>query len=256
VLVFAASASESAGTLAFSVRFSGMAPCGFTVDYSTSDGTAQSNPNNPYGADYASTTGSVSFSGTDGEVQTVYISVNNENLVELNETFTLTLNSVHDGSGNAVAGIGIGTAGPPASGGSATGTIINDDEAIIDFGGGLSGVTEGHSGTAMVNITLSLSNPVDTAITVDWHTEDVTATVADNDYEAASGTVQWMAGITSFHFPSTIQFPVNGDLKVELDESLMIVLENIQASGRTVRFNEFQVGGPLPTDNVFQHSAL
>lgn len=58
-----------------------------------------------------------------------------------------------------------------------------------------------------------------------------------------------MAGISSFHFPSTIQVPVNGDTKVELDEVLSVVLENIQASGRDVRFKELVVGGTTYIDN-------
>ncbi|MDA1055635.1 MAG: hypothetical protein O3C40_35010 [Planctomycetota bacterium] len=113
---------ERDGQVEFNITFSGYAPCGFTVDWSTSDGSATA------GSDYAATTGSTAFSGTSGETVAIQIGITNDSLVEGDEDFTVTLDSVHDGSGGAVAGnidIGYGAGGGSASGsggGSASGS--------------------------------------------------------------------------------------------------------------------------------------
>ncbi len=104
--VTGSSASETDGTLSFTVTKGGDSPTPVTVDYATADGSATA------GSDYTASNGSLSFAP--GELmQTVSVPLTNDALFEDNETLTLTLSNV---SANA----NIGTA-------SATGTITSED---------------------------------------------------------------------------------------------------------------------------------
>jgi hypothetical protein len=81
-------------------------------------------------------------------------------------------------------------------------------------------VTEGNSGTvnAVFNVTLSPAS-ADT-VTVAFATADQTATTADADYVASSGTLTFTPGQTS----RTITVAVNGDLIQELNETFLVNL--------------------------------
>src|SRR5207253_742685 len=98
-------------------------------------------------------------------------------------------------------------------------TIVNDDPlpaiSINDVA-----ANEGNGGTTPFVFTVSLSNPSDQTITVNYATADVTATTADNDYVAASGTVTFAPGTTS----QTITVLVNGDTKFEPNETFFVDL--------------------------------
>ena len=86
---------------------------------------------------------------------------------------------------------------------------------------------EGNAGSiAIVPITFSVSDPAHPTITADWQTVDGTATVADNDYKQASGSFTIPQGETS----ATIQVQVNGDNKVENDETFSVVVSNVKNS--------------------------
>ena len=101
---------------------------------------------------------------------------------------------------------------------SGTGTIINDDpEPTISIEDVTQ--TEGDSGTTDFTFTLSLSNPTDFPITIDYTTADGTATAADGDYVPTSGTLDFNDGMT-------ITVPVRGDTKLEPDETFSVVLSN------------------------------
>ncbi len=67
-------------------------------------------------------------------------------------------------------------------------------------------------------------------MSVDFSTANGTATVADNDYTAASGTLNFTgnAGETK-----TITVQVKADQKVEANETFVVNLANVAASGRT-----------------------
>src|SRR5207302_532535 len=101
------------------------------------------------------------------------------------------------------------------------GTILNDDLqpsiTINDVA-----VTEGNSGTTNAVFTLSLSNPSSQTITVNYATADGTATLADNDYQSASGTVTFAPGQTT----QTITVLVNGDTKFEPNETFLVNLSS------------------------------
>ena len=57
---------------------------------------------------------------------------------------------------------------------------------------------------------------------MDWQTQDGSATLANNDYVAASGTVTIPAKTLS----TTVSVDVNGDTKFEGDETVLVNLSN------------------------------
>src|SRR5205823_2075147 len=102
-----------------------------------------------------------------------------------------------------------------------TGTIVDDDPLP---GLSINNVTwtEGNSGTTSYTFMVTLSAASGQAVTVQYATADNTATLADADYQAASGTLSFSPGQTS----KTITVLVNGDRLVESDESFFVNLMN------------------------------
>ncbi|NCS10387.1 MAG: hypothetical protein GPJ08_04145, partial [Microcystis aeruginosa G13-09] len=108
-------------------------------------------------------------------------------------------------------------------------------------------ITEGNSGTTNAVFTVTLSNAVDTAVTVNYATADGTATTTDNDYTAIATTpLIFNAGETS----KTITVVVNGDTKVESNETFFINLSNLNANGRNVTIADNQGQGTIANDDV------
>ncbi|MBT3194689.1 MAG: hypothetical protein HN341_19250 [Verrucomicrobia bacterium] len=77
--------------LVFDVVLDAAVGTGLTVDYATTDGTAEDENGD---GDYQSATGTVTFAGTAGETQTVSVTVNGDSTVELDETVRVLLNNV------------------------------------------------------------------------------------------------------------------------------------------------------------------
>src|SRR5439155_1085583 len=136
-----------------------------TVDYTTNDGTATTAD-----GDYLSATDTVTFDPGQ-TTKTVDVTVNGHNTNEADETFTVDLsNPVHAGIAD----------------GSGLGTITNDDQ-VPDISIDDQSVAEGDAGTSTMTFNVSLSNPSDQTVTVDYTTNDGTATTADADYQIAAG---------------------------------------------------------------------
>ena len=137
------------------------------VDYQTMDGTATT-----ANADYVSTSGTVTipFNSTSATVSVV---VNGDTKYESDETFQVWLTSVQ----HASTGDDIGE-----------GTIENDDTPPLISIGSRS-VDEGQAGPIPLVLTVSLDHETDQTVTAHYETADNTATTANLDYDAASGTV-------------------------------------------------------------------
>src|SRR5947208_11510433 len=86
--------------------------------------------------------------------------------------------------------------------------------------------------TTNANFTLSLSTPISQSISVNYATADGTATLADNDYQSASGTVTFAPGQTT----QTITVLVNGDTKFEPNETFQVNLS--AASNASIADNQ------------------
>lgn len=81
-------------------------------------------------------------------------------------------------------------------------------------------VDEGYSGVTPATFTLTMSSTFPRAVTVAYATRDGSATVANDDYVAATGTVTFQPGQTS----QTVTVNVNGDRFIEPDETFSLVL--------------------------------
>jgi len=83
-------------------------------------------------------------------------------------------------------------------------------------------LAEGNSGLTTFTFTVTRSDNTD-AVSVDLATADGTATTADNDYPASAGTLNFQAGGL---LSKSIPVQVNGDTKVEPDETFFVDLSN------------------------------
>jgi glucose/arabinose dehydrogenase len=94
---------------------------------------------------------------------------------------------------------------------------------------------EGNSGTTNAVVPVTLDKPASRPVTVQWATQDGTAT-APSDYTASSGSVVFPAGTTQ----QTISVPIVGDTTVEPDETFNVHLSapenaNLAVADATVK---------------------
>jgi hypothetical protein len=83
-------------------------------------------------------------------------------------------------------------------------------------------VLEGDSGTTSAVFTVGMSAASSQTVSVDYATADNTATTANNDYLAASGTLTFPPGLTT----GPITVTLVGDTNVEGDEAFLVNLSN------------------------------
>ncbi len=174
-----------------------------SVDYATADVTASDT------LDYTGATGTVTVLAGDTSA-TVDVAIVDDALYEGDETLALDLSNEVNGT--------LGTA-------TGTGTIT-DDEALPGVSIADGTTLEGNSGTANLNVPVSLTGASAFDISVDYVTADGTAT-AGSDYQAGSGTVTILAGDTL----GQVQVVVNGDSTYEADEALTVSLSNLVGTG-------------------------
>jgi len=194
----------NAGTSAFTftVNLSAAATSPVTVRYQTSDGTAT-----VLDADYVAAIDSlvIPIGNTTG---TFSVNVNGDTKLEGDETFGVTL----DSATNATLGVTL----------SATGTIQNDDLAPTVSVDSLA-INEGDIGTTSFLFTATLSAPSGLPASASFATTDGSATLADNDYQSASGTVNFAPGVTT----QPITVLVNGDVITETNEDFQLALSSL-----------------------------
>jgi hypothetical protein len=172
------------------------------VDVILTDGTAIA------GTDFTAGPITINFSATDTN-KPVPIELLGDITFEPDETIALSFANF----------IGGGKAGTTQS--TATLTITEDDSqptiSINDVP-----INEGNSGTINADFTVSLSNPSAENITVDYTTEDATATIGNTDYNSANGTLTFDSGDAT----QTISVVVNGDTSEENNETFNVKLSN------------------------------
>jgi len=194
-----------------------------TVHFATADGTATT-----ANGDYQATSGDLTFAP--GETsKTVTVQVNGDTTPEPDESFFVNLSS----AGNAEIFVG-----------GVRGTILNDDATL-----GIDDVTrvEGDSGTTSAVFTVSLPFASALTVTVHFATADGTATTADHDYQAQSGTLTFAPGQTT----KTITVVVYGDKKNEPDEWFAINLSG--ASDNAMLIDGTGIGTILNDDTNGKH---
>ncbi|MGD0784340.1 MAG: Ig-like domain repeat protein [Sedimentisphaerales bacterium] len=118
-------------------------------------------------------------------------------------------------------------------------------------------VTEGNSGTTNCTFNVVLSQIASQNVTVQYATADGSATLVDNDYQSASGTLTISVGQTS----GTITVKVVGDTKVESDEYFVVNLSNpngatlLRSQGAGTILNDDQQAGIASTTTTLGVSA-
>jgi hypothetical protein len=193
--------------MTFVVTLSSSSSQTVTVHYSTANGSV-----NPAlgGAtcggmvDYVTTSGVLTFAPNE-TVKTIAVPICGDTTDEPDETFTVTL----DTPGNATIASGTGTA------------TITDNDPMPTIT--ISNVTqnEGDSGATAFNLTVTLANPSQGTITVDFATQNDSAT-QPSDYTLNTGTLNFSPGDTQ----KTITVQVNGDTSFEPNETFFVNLTN------------------------------
>src|SRR5207248_6739129 len=185
----------------FLVKLSSASADPVTVHYATSNGTATG------GSDYTAIAGTATVPAGQTAVA-VNVNVTGDTVNEDDETFALTL--------SGPVGATLGTA-------SATATIGTDDGATLSIGD--ASVVEGDSGTTAATFTVTLAPATTVGVSVNWVTENRTAT-AGSDYHAASGTLTFAPGETT----KAVTVTVNGDTANEADETFAVKLSGPSAT--------------------------
>jgi hypothetical protein len=101
---------------------------------------------------------------------------------------------------------------------------------------------EGHSGSKALKFVVTLSAPSEKEVRVNFATGDGTASTADNDYVANSGTLIFAPGQTS----KTISVTVKGDRKQESNETFVV---NLTAATNATIISSLGIGEILDDDN-------
>ena len=220
--VSAAEGNSGTTTFTFTVTRTNPAGSGATsVDYRLVAGTAT------VPSDVAAASGTITMTAAETS-KPITISVVGDTTHEANETFTVVLENARNAT---------------IADDSGTGTIQNDD-AVPTISIDSPSVTEVDGG-ASVNLeyTLTLSNPRDTAVSVDFATTGGTAT-AGTDYTTKSVNVTFPAGTTEQKVTGT----VSGDALDESDETVLASLTN--AVNATVGANESPTTGTILDDDA------
>ncbi|HEX5702834.1 MAG TPA: Calx-beta domain-containing protein [Pyrinomonadaceae bacterium] len=222
----------NAGTTTFTFTVSLSAPAlagGVSFTVNTADGTTDPAT---AGSDYVAIvngSGSIAEGNTS---TTVDVTVNGDTVFESNETFFVNIT---------------GVTGATVSDGQGLGTITNDDTqpslAIAD-----AIITEGNAGTSLMTFTVTLTGTSQSTVSVNYATADSSATVANTDYDTASGTLNFVSGDTAETFTVTI----HGDVNPEGDEMFLVNLSG--ASGATI--SDSQALGIIFLDDPFSIAAV
>ena len=196
----------------------------FTVDYATAAGSAGA-------ADFTATSGTLSFSVGGGLVQTITVPVTGEQLVELDESFTVTLGNLVNATLSAAVADGEGT-----------GSITNDDSATVQFAPTTVSQSEA---TSPMAFTVTLSNPVQSGVTLTVNSANGTAGAAD--FTAISnGTVSFPAGSNT---AQTVNVTIANDALDEDDEGFSLGLSNLTATGN-VTLGAAAANGTIVDDDL------
>lgn len=204
--------NSGSSELPFVVTLSSPAATDTKVGYAVTGGTAQA------GIDHSGPSGGVITIPAGATSATIPIVVIGDGVVENDETIVVSLTSL-DGE----AGIRLGQSH------SATGSIVNDDAAVVAITGG--SVNEGNSGTTNAIFTVSLSAPSSTDTVVAFRTIDGSARSGVDYTGLNNGAVTIPAGQSS----ATVGIAVRGDTTIENNESFSVSLTGVQGhSGITL----------------------
>ncbi len=185
---------------------------GFTVNVSTTDGTATT------GSDYTTTTTALTFAGATGETQEFTVPILEDDDAEGDEMFTVALSGL---TGNAV---------PVVITDTATVTITDNEGPTVSF----DAATVGESDSTLT-VTARLSSAVSGGLTVTVSTMDGTAT-AGEDYTAVSGDVLIFDGTADE--TETFTVTITADDIAEGGETFTVALSGLTGTTETVNLTD------------------
>lgn len=192
-------------TASFTVSLSTASASEVSVDYATSDVNAEA------GKDYTAATDTLKIpAGQKSGI--INVDVSGDKVYEADETFKLNLSNSQGADIDASKGTAICT--------------IKDNDPIpaLKFEGEVPvevSVKEGDSGTTQQELKVKLEAACEKEVSVDYVTEDDSATTADNDYKPLSDKLKFAPGETT----KSIIVSVVGDKTGEADESFYVTLK-------------------------------
>ena len=188
-------ANENIGTMSFTVTLSVTSASAVSVFYQTSNGTAVAP------GDYISKSGVLTIrAGNIGS--TINVSIIDDALMELNETFYVNLSNASNATIADNQGVG---------------TIIdNEGSSNITISDGTANENAG-----VMSFSVILSATANADVIIDYQTINGTATTPD-DYTATHGTLTIPVGSTI----GNINVPIIDDNKMESDEIFYVILTN------------------------------
>ena len=192
------------GTMTFTATSDTAVSGGFTVNVTFGGGTATGG-----GTDYDSTDQTLTFAGAVNETKTFTVNLNDDAIVESDETFTV---SMATSSPSGVTDITD----------TATGTITDNDTATVTIGD----VTAGEDGSMV--FTAHVDQAVQGGFSVEVAFTDGTATGGNTDYDSTTQTL-YFAGTAN----ETQNFTValNDDSIVEPDEKFTVGMQHVVSPG-------------------------
>lgn len=201
----AQSRSEGGGSFTVQVTRVGGDDGAVSVQYATSDGSAQG------GVDYTPTSGTLSWPDNDDDPRSFQVPILDDGADESNETINVALSNPGGGAGLAT----------PSN---TTLTILDNDDSAPQPGQ-LSFVSSQFSvnetgGTATINV--QRTGGTEGAVSVDFATSDGSA-ISGADYESTTGTLNWAAGEGG---TKSFDVPVLDDAEEENDETVNLALSN------------------------------
>ena len=202
------SAAEPGDDGQFTVTLSNPSDTDTVISYTVSgDATA--------GSDYATLTGSITILANSTSA-TIDVNVLNENLLEDNETVTVTLTGISAGDADISLGGAV----------SDTVTIVDDDAAAVTVVATDASAAEPTDGG---QFTVTISNPSDTDTVVSYSVSgDATP---GSDYAALTGTVTILANATT----ATIDVSVLDENLLEDNETVTLTLTGITSGDSDIR---------------------
>ena len=184
------------GNTSFVVALSSASGKTVSVEYATSDGTAEAP------SDYAARSGTLTFAPGQTS-KTVDVPLKGDTLDEPNEQFFISLSDPANASVADARGTG----------------TIQDDDAVPSLSISDERVKEGDDGTRDASFVVRLSGASARTVTVGYAAQDVSAS-APSDYQSRRGTLTFAPGQTQ----ETLSLPVKGDSAFEADETFFVEL--------------------------------
>ncbi|MBU0664932.1 MAG: hypothetical protein KJ990_10360 [Proteobacteria bacterium] len=196
------------GTMTFTATLDNNGGTAFTVDVDFTPGTATGG-----GTDFTSTSQTLSFAGTAGETQNFTVPLNDDAIVEADESFT----------------VGMSNSSDPAVtiSDTAVGTITDNDTATVSIVANDASAGE-PAGSNDGQFTVTLTNISSTPTVVSYTTSGTAS--PGSDYTILAGNVTVPAGLTT----ATIDVTVIGDSVVEASETLIVTLTGTDDAAITV----------------------